>query len=140
VLKRIAQLGGVLIFISGVVNLLLGVQVGAFVYEIYPGGRMGHVGILSGLVAMAMGVMIVHVAAPRLDPIGVPAHADSVDHGGAPRPSEILASGDRRLRRGALLVFTWGLLGAITGALYVGTLGMFLCCVAAGWALFHRET
>lgn len=120
---RIAQLGGLLIFISGVVNLLLGVQAGAMVYEIYPGGRLGHVGILSGIAAMVMGVLIVHVAAPRLSRTG--------DAGEAPERGP--------QRRGALLVFALGLVGAITGALYVGTLGMVLCCVTAGWALFRQD-
>jgi hypothetical protein len=139
VLKRIAQLGGVLIFISGVVSLLLGVQVGAFVYEIYPGGRMGHVGIISGLVAMVMGIMTVHVAAPRIDPVGVPAPAGSTDQGGAAGSTAAPTETKRRVRRGAFFVFACGLLGAITGALYVGTLGMFFCCVAAGWAFFRSE-
>jgi hypothetical protein len=120
---RIAQLGGLLIFISGVVNLLLGVQVGAVYYEIYPGGRLGHVGIVSGIAAMVIGVLIVHVAAPRLSRVGDAAGAPDGGH-----PS-----------RGALLVFALGLVGAITGALYVGTLGMVLCCVAAGWALFRQD-
>ena len=124
VLKRIAQLGGIFVFISGVVNLLLGVQVGAVFYEIYPGGRLGHVGIVSGMVAMVLGVLIVHVAAPRLSGVGDTAEAP--DRG--------------RRRNGALLVFAFGLLGAITGALYVGTIGMALCCVAAGWALFAKDT
>ena len=122
-LKRIAQLGGILIFISGVVNLLLGMQVGAVLYEIYPGGRLGHVGIVSGLVAMVMGVLIVHVAAPRLSSVGDAA--------------EVTEAGRRR--NGALLVFASSLLGAITGALYVGTAGLALCCVAAGWALFAKD-
>ena len=122
-LKRIAQLGGLLIFISGVVNLLLGIQVGAVIYEIHPGGRMGHVGIVSGIVAMMIGVLIVHVAAPLLGRTGDAAQA--LDRG--------------RRRRGALLVFGLGLLGAITGALYIGTAGMVLCCLAAGWALFERD-
>jgi len=124
VLKRVAQLGGLLIFISGVVNLLLGIQVGAVSYEIYPGGRMGHVGIVSGIAAMAMGVLIVHVAAPR---IGRAADAAQ-------------AFGRRRRRSGAFLVFALGLMGAITGALYVGTAGMVLCCVAAGWAFFRNDS
>ena len=123
-MKRIAQLGGLLIFISGVVNLLLAIQVGAIIYEIYPGGRMGHVGIVSGIVAMAMGVLIVHVAAPRL---------------GLAEASEQV-SDRRRWRSGAFLVFALGLLGAITGALYVGTAGMVLCCVAAGWAFFRPNS
>lgn len=123
-MKRIAQLGGLLIFISGVVNLLLAIQVGAIIYEIYPGGRMGHVGIVSGIVAMAMGVLIVHVAAPRL---GL-AEASAQE------------SDRKRWRSGAFLVFALGLLGAITGALYVGTAGMVLCCVAAGWAFFRRNS
>jgi hypothetical protein len=127
VLKRIAQLGGLLIFISGVVNLLLGIQVGAVFYEIYPGGRLGHVGIVSGLVAIVMGVLLVHVAAPRLGRAG----DTSQEFGGE--------LGPRRRKRGAVLVFSLALMGSITGALYVGTAGMALCCVAAGWAFFRQD-
>ena len=126
-LKRIAQLGGLLIFISGVVNLLLGIQVGAVFYEIHPGGRLGHVGIVSGLVAMVMGVLLVHVAAPRLGRAG----ATSLESDGKSEPG--------RRKHGAILVFCLGLMGSITGALYIGTVGMALCCVAAGWAFFRRD-
>lgn len=124
---RIAQLGGLLIFISGVVNLLLGIQVGAVFYEIYPGGRLGHVGIISGIVAMVMGVLIVHVAAPRLG------RAEDA----APESGKESAAGRRK--RAAILVFCLGLIGSITGALYVGTAGMALCCVAAGWGFFRQD-
>lgn len=126
-LKKIAQLGGLFIFISGVVNVLLGYQVGAVLYEIHPRGRLGHVGIVSGIAAMAMGVLIVHVAAPRLG------REEQVARASGER------SGRGHRRSGAVLVFALGLVGAITGALYVGTAGMALCCVAAGWAFFRRD-
>lgn len=42
------MVGGLLIAISGAVNIILGAQIGAILYTVYPGGYMGHVGIVDG--------------------------------------------------------------------------------------------
>ncbi|KYK35627.1 MAG: hypothetical protein AYK18_03125 [Theionarchaea archaeon DG-70] len=62
--KRIATIGGVLICCSGVVNTVLGVHIGALLYEVYPGGRMGHVGIISGITATVIGLVILLLVTP----------------------------------------------------------------------------
>ena len=57
--KKLAEVGGALIFVSGIVNILLGVKIGAFLYEPYPGGNFGHVGILAGVGAILIGLTII---------------------------------------------------------------------------------
>ncbi len=59
--KRLATAGGILLSISGVVNAVLGAQIGALVYDAYPGGKMGHVGVVAGLLAMAVLFVLVGV-------------------------------------------------------------------------------
>ena len=49
--KTLATLGGALIVLSGVINSALGARIGAIYYDIYPGGKMGHVGVVAGLLA-----------------------------------------------------------------------------------------
>jgi tetrahydromethanopterin S-methyltransferase subunit D len=57
--KKLAEVGGSLIFVSGIVNALLGKKIGALVYEVYPGGYFGHVGILAGICAILIGLIII---------------------------------------------------------------------------------
>ena len=110
--KRLATVGGVLIIISGIVNSLLGIRIGALVYDIYPGGRMGHVGIIAGIIAAAIGLIIVFVIVPIYER----------------KPnSYLLLSG--------ILTIVLGHLGAIAGALYIGTLGVLLCYIAGIWVI-----
>ncbi len=110
--KRIAKIGGVLITISGVVNAVLGARIGATVYDAYPGGKMGHVGIIAGITATAIGLIIVFLIVPIYE---------------------------RRNRGfvvfGGVLTIVLGHLGAIAGAIYVGTVGMVLCYAAGVWAI-----
>jgi hypothetical protein len=110
--ERLATIGGILIFISGLLNTILGIQIGAVYYEVYPGGYMGHVGILAGLAALVLGLAIVFLVVPlyRKDQRGV-----------------LLLAG--------ILTMILGHLGAIAGALYIGTLGVLLCYIAAIWIL-----
>ena len=110
--KRLATIGGILIFTSGLLNTILGLQIGAVYYEVYPGGHMGHVGILAGLAALVLGLAIVFLVVPlyRKDQRGV-----------------LLLAG--------ILTMILGHLGAIAGALYIGTLGVLLCYIAGIWIL-----
>lgn len=110
--KRIATVGGVLISISGVVNAVLGARIGAPLYDAYPGGRMGHVGIIAGVAAIAIGLVIVFV----------------------------VVSIYKRRNRGlvllaGILTIVLGHLGAIAGAIYIGTVGVALCYTAGIWVL-----
>jgi hypothetical protein len=110
--KRIAKTGGLLIAISGVVNTILGARIGAVLYDAYPGGKMGHVGIIAGVAAVAIGLILVLVIVPIYDRM----HRGFVVLGG-------------------ILTIVLGHLGAIAGAIYVGTLGVLLCYIAGLWAI-----
>ena len=110
--RKISAAGGILITLSGILNLILGIQIGALHYDPYPGGKMGHVGITAGLAAIGIGLLII-LALPRLDQ-----HQD--------RKVRIL---------GAFLTFILGHAGAVFGALYVGTAGVILCYLGGIWLL-----
>ncbi|MCJ7716461.1 MAG: hypothetical protein MUO54_08075 [Anaerolineales bacterium] len=71
---------------------------------------MGHVGIIAGLIAILIGVVIIFFL-PRL-----------------------YRSDHKRLKiLGGILTIVLGHLGAIFGALYVGTVGVLLCYIAGIW-------
>lgn len=110
--KRLATLGGVFIFISGIVNSLLGIRIGALYYDIYSGGRMGHVGIVAGVIAIAIGLIIIFVIVPFYE---------------RKTNGHLILSG--------ILTIILGHLGAIAGALYVGTVGVLLCYIAGVWLI-----
>jgi len=110
--RKIAASGGIFIILSGILNLVLGIQIGALHYYPYPGGKMGHVGITAGLAAIGIGLVIIFLL-PRL-----------YDHA------------DKRLRIiGSVLTFVLGHAGAVFGALYVGTVGVFLSYLGGIWLL-----
>ena len=110
--KRLATVGGTLIAISGVVNAVLGLRIRAFFYTIYPGGKMGHVGILAGVGAIVIGLVILFIVVPIYE------------H----RSRGLVALG-------GLLTIVLGHMGAIAGALYIGTVGLVLCYIAGIWLL-----
>ena len=108
----VASAGGIFIILSGILNLVLGIQIGALHYYPYPGGKMGHVGITAGTAAILIGILI-SFALPLL-----------------------YKHQDRRLRiLGGFLTFILGHAGAVFGALYVGTIGVILCYVGGIWLL-----
>jgi hypothetical protein len=111
--RKIAAAGGIMITLSGLLNLALGIQIGAIYYYPYPGGKMGHVGMIAGLIAAAIGLAIL---------LGLP---------------RLYTASSRRLRvLGGALTPILGHAGAVFGALYVGTLGVFLCYLSGIWLLF----
>ena len=65
--KKIAGTGGLLIAMSGVVNAVLGARIGAVLYSAYPGGRMGDVGIVAGVCAVAIGCAITFFIVPMYE-------------------------------------------------------------------------
>jgi len=110
--RRIAAAGGVSITLSGILNIILGIQIGALHYDPYPGGKMGHVGITAGLAAIGVGLVML-IALPRL-----------------------YGHQDRRFRiLGAILTFVLGHAGAVFGALYIGTAGVLLSYIGGIWLL-----
>jgi uncharacterized BrkB/YihY/UPF0761 family membrane protein len=110
--KKLATIGGALISVSGLVNAVLGIKIGALLYDVYPGGRMGHVGIVAGIAAIAIGLVIVFVVVP------------------------LFKQGHRgRVLVGGILTIVLGHLGAIAGAIYIGTVGVALCYIAGIWLI-----
>ena len=112
ILKRITRVGGILIVLSGVVNTVLGARIGAILYDAYPGGKMGHVGIIAGVAAVVIGLIIVFLI------------------------TRIYDQGSRGFAiLGGVLTIVLGHLGAIAGAIYVGTVGAALCYIAGIWTI-----
>ena len=107
-LKKLALAGGVLIVASGLVSIWIGARAGFMQYQPDPGGLFGHVGILAGVIAIVIGGVLTWIAL----------------HEPAGPLSKVLV--------GLLTVFL-GHLGAIAGALLVGTAGMLLCYVSGIW-------
>ena len=115
--RILARIGGVLIGLSGVLNFILGLQINAVWYEVYPGGNMGHVGMIAGLVAVAIGLLIT---------IGI---------------IRLYSLHNRWIvALGGILTVVLGHVGAIVGALYVGTAGMLCCYIAGIWTIIIALT
>jgi len=109
---KVIRAGGIFILLSGVLNTVLGMQIGAVYYYPYPGGKMGHVGILAGLAAILIGTLIIFVI-PQL-----------INHR------------NKRVRiLGNIITVVLGHLGAVFGALYLGTIGVFLSYLGGIWLL-----
>lgn len=108
--RKIALAGGILISASGIVSIWLGGRAGYLLYEPDPGGLFGHVGILAGTAAVLIGCALCWIA-----------------HREPRSPLAKLAIG--------LLTAILGHLGAIAGALLVGTAGVLLCYVAGIWLI-----
>ena len=110
--KKLAEVGGALIFVSGIVNILLGVKIVAFLYEPYPGGNFGHVGILAGVGAILIGLVIL---------FGIVRIYQSKNQW--------------YILLGGLLTIVVGHIGGIAGAIYVGTVGVLLCYITGIWLI-----
>jgi hypothetical protein len=110
--RRISIAAGILIILSGITNLILGIQIGAIHYYPYPGGKMGHVGITAGIAAVCIGLVMIFIL-PRL-------YTQNKKHW------RVL---------GAMLTFILGHAGAVFGALYVGTAGVILSYLGGIWLL-----
>ena len=102
------KIGGVLIFLSGIISLVVALTFGAVLYEVDPNGLFGHVGILAGLAAMLIGGFLFWLS--------------SREH-----------KTRRQLVVAGLLTIVFGHIGAVAGAMLVGTAGVFICYVAGIW-------
>ena len=107
---RLTMIGGILIIASGIVSLIIALSFGAVFYEPDPNGLFGHVGIVAGLVAMLIGGFLFWFG--RLE------HST---------PGRLIIAG--------FVTIVFGHLGAVTGALLVGTAGVLFCYVAGLWFL-----
>jgi hypothetical protein len=110
--KILTRIGGILIVLSGVLNFILGLRINAVWYDAYPGGNLGHVGMVAGIIAVAIG-LIITLGIIRL----------YTQHS---RWSVAL---------GGILTVFLGHLGAVAGALYVGTAGVVCCYIAGIWII-----
>lgn len=106
--KKLALAGGVLIVASGLVSLWIGARAGFVYYEPDPGGLFGHVGVIAGAIAIVIGAVLTWIAF----------------HEPAGTRAKIVVG---------LFTVVLGHLGAIAGALLVGTAGMVLCYISGIW-------
>jgi len=104
----LTTIGGALIASSGIVSLVVALTFGAVFYEVDPNGLFGHVGIVAGVAAMAIGAFLFWFG-----------HFEHRTAG-------------RLLLAGAVSIVL-GHLGAIAGALLIGTAGVLCCYVAGVW-------
>lgn len=118
--EQLSLYGGILIVASGLVSIWVGGRAGYMWYEPDPGGVFGHVGVWAGLAAILIGGAIISIA--RYEPVS---------------PIAKVVFG--------LLTVVLGHLGAIAGALLVGTAGVLLCYVSGIWLVvrgareWHRQ-
>lgn len=110
----LATVGGMLIMASGALSLVLGLAAGSMMYEPDPNGIFGHIGVIAGLAAMAIGAAMLWLARTQY-----------------PRREHRIVT--------AILTMLLGHLGAIAGALLVGTAGMVLCYTAGIWLIIVRN-
>lgn len=95
---------------SGVVSFVIALTFDAVYYEVNPNGLFGHVGIVAGLIAMLIGSFLFWFG--RVD-----------------------NSMTERLFLAGVVSIVIGHLGAIAGALLIGTAGLLCCYVAGIWFL-----
>jgi hypothetical protein len=105
---KLTLIGGALIAASGIVSTWVGARAGHMGYEPDPGGLFGHVGILAGVGALVIGGALCWMA---------------LHEPGSP-PGMVVVG---------FLTVILGHLGAIAGALLVGTAGAIVCYVAGIW-------
>ena len=106
----LTSIGGLLLAASGIVSFAIALTFGAVFYEVDPNGLFGHVGIVAGMVAMVIGGFLFWLG--RLE------HSTT---------GHLFLAG--------LLSIVVGHLGAIAGALLIGTAGLLCCYVAGVWFL-----
>jgi hypothetical protein len=92
------------------VSLVVALTFGAVLYEVDPNGLFGHVGIVAGLAAVAIGAFLFWFG--RLE-----------------------RTSPWRLVLAGIVTIVFGHMGAVAGALLVGTAGVILCYVAGVWFL-----
>jgi len=108
--EKLAFTGGILIVASGLVSIWIGGRAGFMLYQPDPGGVFGHVGVWAGVAAIVIGSILIWIA--RHEPASPPAK---------------LVVG--------LLTVVLGHLGAMAGALLIGTAGVLLCYLTGIWLI-----
>ncbi len=119
--ENLALTGGILIVASGLVNILIGGRAGYMLYQPDPGGVFGHVWIWAGVTAIVIGSILIWIS----------------KHESASAPAKVVVG---------ILTVVLGHLGAMAGALLVGTAGVLLCYITGIWLivrgvrLWQRQT
>lgn len=108
--RRLAIAGGILIIMSGFVSIFIGIRGGFIQTHPDPAGLFGHIGVLTGIKAVVIGGLLTVMAFYK------PA-----------KPIWKIVLG--------LFTVVFGHLGAIAGALLVGTAGLLLCYIAVFWLM-----
>lgn len=108
--RLILRVGAVLIFLSGIVSIVVSIPIKAVYNGVDPNGLFGHIGIVNGILAMLIGVFLFWLSRQEIK------HA-----------LFIIISG--------IFMLVVGHLGAVMGALLVGTAGLLLCYIAGFWSI-----
>jgi hypothetical protein len=108
--EKLALTGGILIVASGLVSIWIGGRARYMLYQPDPGGVFGHVGVWAGIAAIVIGSILIWIA--RHEPAS---------------PSAKMTAG--------LLTVILGHLGAMAGALLIGTAGVLLCYLTGMWLI-----
>jgi hypothetical protein len=108
--ELVLRTGAVLIFLSGIVSIVVSIPIGAVYNGVDPNGLFGHIGIVNGILAMIIGGFLFWLSRQVLK-----------------NALLILVSG--------ILMVVVGHLGAVMGAMLVGTAGAILCYAAGFWSI-----
>lgn len=106
--ELVLKIGSVLIMLSGFVSLIISIPIGAAFNKIDPNGLFGHIGIINGIIAIIIGCLLLWFSIQKyLFPF-------------------------RTILNGILTIVI-GHIGAIYGALLIGTVGLILCYTSGVW-------
>jgi hypothetical protein len=106
----ILRSGAVLIFFSGIVSIVVSIPVKAVFNGVDPNGLFGHIGIVNGILSMIIGAFLFWLS------------------------RQVFKKALLTMVSGILMVVV-GHLGAVMGALLVGTGGLLLCYIAGFWSI-----
>ena len=106
----ILKIGSVLIFLSGIVSIIVSIPVKAIYNGVDPNGLFGHIGIVNGIAAIFIGTFLFWFSFRQFTTC-----------------YKIILAG--------LLMIVLGHIGAIFGALLIGTAGLVLSYTAGIWSI-----
>ncbi len=104
----ILKIGALLILVSGIISIAISIPINAMYNKVDPYGIFGHIGIINGLAAMLFGSVLFWLSRRSFS-----------------TPVQKIVLG--------IIVMVTGHIGAIAGALLVGTAGLLLCYIAGVW-------
>jgi hypothetical protein len=108
--KLLLRTGAVLIFLSGIVSLAVSIPAKVVYNGVDPNGLFGHIGIVNGILAMIIGGFLFWLS------------------------RQVFKNAFLTILSGVLMIVV-GHIGAIMGALLVGTAGVLLCYITGFWSI-----